>query len=274
MKLKQSLLLAAGLALFANPAKAAFTFTNGDLILGFQATGGQGSNQNVFFNLGSGTDLRDGGISGNIGNINTTMSLVFGNNWSDRTDLHFGVVGNLNYAPTSGIGSASPVDGDPSRTFYVSRAADSAGNSVLWTGFTTNALGTAGSSLQGMESMILGLNTEADGTAILNQSTQPTAWSNGWTTFNPTPGSSFNTFGGGIQQAFGATENANLDIQRILATNTGAVPTGTVGTGSVVGTLIIGDNGSLTMVPEPSSALLAASACGLIAFRRRRSHNA
>lgn len=274
MKLKQSLLLVAGLAVFATSAKAAFTFTNGDLILGFQATGGQGSNQNVFFNLGSGTTLRDGGGFGNLGNINTTMSLVFGNNWSDRTDLHFGVVGNLNYAPTSGIGSAPPVNGDPSRTFYVSRATDSAGGSILWSGYTSTALGTAGGALQGMETMILGLNTEADGTAILNQSNQPTAWSNGWTTFNPTPGSSFNTFSGGIQQAFGTADNAYLDIQRILATTSGANPSGTAGVGSVVGTLIIGDNGSLTMVPEPSSALLAASACGLVAFRRRRSNNA
>lgn len=269
--IKSALLCGMGAAMAATSAMGAFTFTNGDLILGFQATGGTGATKNVFFNLGSATDYRDNPALGTLGNISTTLSATYGANWYSRTDLWFGVIGNLNQQPTSGIGSRAPVDGDPSRTVYVSAPTVDIGSAQLIAAGTygSSALGGVGGNLSGMESMIVGLTTQADGAAILDKDAQPVEWNNSWTTWNPTPGAAFGIITGGIQQNFGKTESSTyVDLQRVLATNTGASPAGVVGGGTYETTFAIGNNGSVSVVPEPSAALLGG--LGVLALLRRR----
>jgi hypothetical protein len=263
--------IASSILAFSSFTHAAnFQFTNGDLILGIQASGGTGTTQNIFFNLGSGTGIRNTPSKGKVGNIKGTLDQVFGADWYSREDVWFGVVGNLNGNPTSGVGSRSPVDGDPSRTFYVSKAASTPGSGLLYGNntFTPSALGTAGSALQGVEFMITGdtsqgntndpLPARPDGTAILDQ-TQVVEWFNSWTKWNPIAAGgqagAFNTFTGGIQQTFGKGGNATyVDIQRILATNTGANPTGVVGGGTYVTTLAISSNGDITLTEAATSS--------------------
>jgi len=250
---------------------AAWTFNNGDLLLGVQATGGTGSNKNVFFNLGSGTGFRDDANQGVLGNIATDLVAAFGANWYERTDLHFGVIGNLSSAPTTGLGAASPVNGDPSRTFYASRPTLEIGDSVAWTGFNSSMLGTAGGALNGQETMVRTLTASGTGAATLDQNTSPTEWNNGWTAWNPTPGTAYSIFGGGIQNSFGQGGDAVLvDVQRILATTTGADPSGTPFVGSYETTIGIGSDGTIFAVPEPSSAVLAGLAGLAFVARRRR----
>lgn len=236
------------------------TFANGDLILGVQATGGPGADKNVFFILGSGVSYRNNGSQGLKGNIGTTLSAVYGPDWYSRTDLYFGVIGNLNQNPTSGVGSRSPVEGDPSRTVYISMAAASPGASLLVPAGTypSAALGTAGGSVASLESIFTGADgggipggfiAESDGAGIVDQ-TNPShavAWPNSWSAYNPTPGAAFNTFTGGIQQNFGKGGSATyVDVQRVLATNTGANPAGIVGGGTYETTIAIGSDGSIT----------------------------
>ena len=58
--MRSFVLLISSAAAFATPAAmGAFTFTNGDVIVGVQATSGFGSDKNVFFNLRSGVYHRD-----------------------------------------------------------------------------------------------------------------------------------------------------------------------------------------------------------------------
>ncbi len=253
-------------------ASAALTFNNGDLILGFQATGGTGATQNVFYNLGSPIDYRDGtNPSGAIGNINSTLSTVYGANWYTRTDLYFGIIGNLNGNANTGAGSRAAVNGDPSRTFYLSTAAASAGSGNLYAAasFPSASLGTAGTNLGGMEGIFPNLTTQADGAAILSQSTQPVEWNNSWTVRNPTPGAAFGVFTGGIQQNFGkAGTSTYVDLQRVLSTTTGASPTGVVGGGTYETTFAISSTGNISAIPEPSTTLLGA--LGVLALLRRR----
>lgn len=257
----------------ASSAMGAFTFTNGDIILGFQATAGQGATKNVFFNLGAGTAVRDNAGIGLVGNISTTLTSVYGANWYTRTDLYFGAVGNLRGNTNTGIGSAGAVNGDPSRTFYLSTPTvnPSEGTLIAAAAYPGSALGSAATNLSGTETMIVGLTTEGDGAAILDQGAQPVEWSNGWTTWNPTPGASYGVFTGGVQQSFGqGGSNTYADIQRVLSTNTGATPTGVIGGGTYETTIAIGSNGSISMIPEPSTSLLAAAAGIALVVRRRR----
>ncbi len=250
-------ILTLSIAACVGASAAPFAFTKGDVILGFQATASPGNSTNVFFNLGSGVSLRNNGNAGLLGNINSTLSAAFGDNWYSRTDVYFGAFGNLNFGPPgTGIGGQGPVNGDPSRTVYVSQAAATPGQAVVWTGYTSTALGSAAGTFNGMQDMVVTLTANADNSATLQETTQPVEWGNGWRTRNPTPGGGFGIFSGGIQQNFGKGGSAtHLDLQRILSTNTGANPTGVVGTGSYETTISIGSNGSITaQVAVPGNA--------------------
>jgi hypothetical protein len=265
--------LAASSAFGAN-----FIFNNGDLVLGFQASGGTGNTKNVFFNLGSGVSARNGvGMGTELGNIGSTLTGVFGSNWYSRSDVWFGVLGNLNANANSGVGSRAAVDGDPSRTWYVSRAASTAGSAALINASTyvSSSLGTAGTNFSGLEGYLPNLTAQADGSAILDQSANPTEWNNSWTKWNPivggAQGASLTVFTGGVQQTFGQSGSETfIDLQRVLSTNTGANPTGTVGGGTYVTSYSIDNTGAISMVPEPSSTLLIGVAGLGLALRRRR----
>lgn len=248
-------------ASMASSFATTFPFINGDLILGFQAAGGTGSSQNVFVDLGPAVNLRSNGAAGQIANVGATLTTVFGSNWYTRTDLHFGVVGNLNFGPDSGFGAQQPVAGDPSRTFYVSLLTDTPGTASLIPAatYSSSALGLAGNALSGMESMLVGtpsitgLVPQSDGSAILDQTSQPIQWNNGWTNWNPTLGAAFNVFADGIQQSFGKTGAATyVDLQRVLATNTGANPAGVVGGGTYVSTIGVSSSGAITASVPPN----------------------
>jgi len=288
--IKSTLVIGVGAVITASSAVGAITFNNGDLILGFQATSGVGAKNNVFFNLGAGTYHRNNaGNLGNptagnnpfntsgqtsIGNIGTTLATTYGANWYSRTDLWFGVIGNLNQQTTSGIGFRSPVDGDPSRTVYSSIATATVGGGSLYAAstFPSAALGTLGNNLSGLENILstVSVVSQADGAGVLNQDTGPVEWNNSWTKWNPTPGASFGILTGGIQQNFGkATDATYVDLQRVLATSTGATPAGVVGGGTYETTFAIGSDGSISAIPEPSAALLGLFSA-LALLRRRR----
>ena len=273
-------ILGLGTALTASTAMAAFTYTDGDLILGFQASGGIGSGKNVFFNLGSAVALRNGTSMGIKGNINSTLESAYGSTWYTRTDVYFGVIANANMGHATDPeypDYAAAVDGEPNSTFYVSTPSASAGTGSLYAAgaYSNSDLTNAGNTLTNTENLLPTLSDLADGAAILDQSVDAQGWELGWTKYNPfiqgVQGSSFDAFNNGIQQNFGKGGVATyVDIQRVLATNTGANPTGVVGGGTYEGTLAIGSNGSLTLVPEPSSAMLGVAGICL-ALRRRRS---
>ncbi len=266
MKLKiKSYCLIASISLSLPAFAAPFAFTDGDLILGFQAANGDGSSQNVFFNLGSGTGYRNNGSQGVRGNIGATLSTTFGEDWYTRTNLYFGVVGNLRslglpFSPNP------PVDGDPNSTFYISKPAATPGAGFLYpaNSFVPASLQSSSTKLGGMESMVVTLTAEADGSAVLDQSTQTVQWENGWTKWNPFiaqpvepgQGAAFDLFNGGLQQNFGKGGSATyVDVQRILPTNTGAVPTGVVGGGTYETTISISPTGVITSLSAaPASA--------------------
>ncbi len=228
-------------------AQPGTAFEDGDLILGFQVTSGDGNEKNVFFNLGSPIDYRDGTNQASLGNINATLSLIYGNDWFDRAELRFGAIGNRSHlAP--GFGAPGPVNGDPTATLYVSQPATNPGQGTVLSVGTSTALADAGGRVTGMENAIFELDLESDGAAILDQNEHlPIQWQNGWSINNPaSPAPSFGVFSN-IEQHFGQGGAAvHVDIQRILAASTGANPSGPVRQGEYVVTISIDSAGNIT----------------------------
>lgn len=261
--LKKALIGSTGLVLFSSSAMAAWTFSDADLVVGFQATGGQGSTTNLFFNLGSSYLFNQNANLGTVGNINDDLVATYGANWFSRTDLHFGVIANRSNLSTSFEPGTAGVS-DPGRTFYLSVPTVDVGEANLRPQFGSSSLGTGGSNYAGLRTNLPTFTETAfgDGVAALNQAALPVQWNNSWSVWNPTPGAAFGVFTGGIQQSFGAGGTERIvDIQKMVA----STPS------KYVGSVLIGSNGNISAVPEPSSSLLALAAGALFTFRRRRS---
>lgn len=263
----------AGLALLSSSAMAAWTFNDADLIIGFQAAGGTGATTNLFYNVGNSYDFANGtGNYGLLGNINDDLVATYGSGWSNRTDLYFGAIANLsNLAAT--IVPAVPGESDAGRVVYVSAATTTVGGSNLRNALANSSLGTTATNYGGMKTNVLFGATETvnnDGVISLNQSSSPTAWNNSWTVRNPgLAGTAFGTLTGGIQQSFGKAGLENIiDIQRIGQSNTsgGATPYFT----EIVGSIVIGDDGSISAIPETSSSILSIMIGSAAVLRRRR----
>jgi hypothetical protein len=230
--------------------RAPFVFNDGDVVLGFQATSGVGATNNVFFRLGSATDIRDGIVSGNLGNIGSTLATAFGSNWYSRTDVYVGAFGNLNTTSPTGFPGTPPVNGDPSRTLYLTKAASfpKEGELIGSGTYVSSALGSIGTKYSGMETMLATLLAEPDKSTLLSQPAKPVEWNNSWTAWNPVPGAAFDAITGGIQQNFGKTSSTTyLDLQRVLATTSGASPTGVAGGGTFVTTISISSTGAINL---------------------------
>ena len=122
---KPSALLAlfgAGVIALGTAKQSSAAFANGDLLLSFQATGGQGVTSTYVANLGTGYSYRDAvsNIS-NVTSIGGDLTTLYGANWYDRTDLYINIIGNqaAGYGPTN---KGPVVNGDARNTIYVSRA--------------------------------------------------------------------------------------------------------------------------------------------------------
>ena len=230
MKLTTQSLRAASLALaaYAMPQFAQadpFVFNTDDLLLGVQATGGTGTDQNLFFNLGNTVAIKNNPNQGVVGNIAADLSATFGANWFSRTDLTFGVIGNRsNLSPGIDPG-VSPQE--PGRTFYISRATTAAGAAGLRPTFGSGSLGTGGTNFLGIKNYLVisvpptsseTFTATADGATILDKILHPTSWNNSWTKWNPPSGAAgFGIFTGGIQNSFGTGSEVLVDVQRMVA---------------------------------------------------------
>ncbi len=249
-------------ALKADP----FTLENDELILGIQAAGGTGVNQNVFVNLGKTTDYLNGGNLGPKGNISATLEETYGSDWFERADLWFGVAGNRDHLHPQ-ITQPPGAGQDPTQTWYVSKAAAGPGGAGAWPAWGASTLGAGGTNFFGLKRIFqspssgetLTLNT--DGMAVLDRNDHPVAWNNSWTKWNPVPGAGFGIWNGGIQNNFGKTgDSVSVDIQRLTAGQPG----------TYVFTVTIGSDGNITAEraegPLPLPAFVDSDGDGLSDF--------
>lgn len=275
-QLVKTSLLSAGAVVLTTTAQAVIVdFTPGDLVAGFFAPTGTGSDQTYLFDLGPATSYRDQAPGATFA-VPTSLSLdliaTFGANWATRSDLYWGIFGVANSAP---VGSA--IDGDPVRTLYASRALGAGGARATPWGTGTIIGSTArGSAATQMATVQNSLDVAEGTTNSGNHGALIGTNVNGsFEEFNPPgqAGTSFSAFNPSILSNFGnGAAGADLDVFRILNNTTGASPTGTVGLGSYEGTFSIDGAGVVTYtnVPEPTSFALLGAAAGLLGFARRR----
>jgi hypothetical protein len=232
-------IMAASVALnHASAQTTPLTWSGGDLLLGFNADGGQGSSTNVVYNLGLASSL--GSLNVNLGG---DLSNAYGSNWYSRTDLHWGVFG----ADDSKNIWASVVTGG---TAWKSLGN---GNSVP----KANLYGAGGNDYNG-QIAVNNFNTNAP-VAVFENISDTYSWSS----FNPT-GNAFGFTVGSINN--GLLTGAQTDALDIYSMNTTRSTTGTL-----VTTLNLSSSGTVTAVPEPSTyALFGFGALLLLVVYRRK----
>ncbi len=273
-------LVVAGISMAALPAKAATTYTAGDLLVGFRATAGSASTATtttLVFNLGSATTIRDANSASlALGNIGAELTAVFGSDWATNADLTWAAAG-IRSATAPNL-DFSVVNNDPTQALYLSRA-NTSGTAGVYGSGTLNITG-GGTGMTNTSIDALGFATSfKDYTGTTTQSglaaAIPYTVNNTFEDYT-SAGSDFRS-GQNLDVAVNTAGGRILDLYRILGTNTGANPTQpTVRNGVWQGTLSLGTDGAINFdpvaaaVPEPSRALLAAGGLAALAFRRRR----
>lgn len=258
-------------------------FELGDLVIGFQASGGVGSGSYLLARLGQAGTLRD--ETGNVSliNLGTELTSLFGASWFDRSDVFVGVFGILSNDEFNG----ALVNGDPDVTPYVGIPRQFLGTPGSAGSFAPffNAAGTQ-SAANGMFAAANIFETAGTGSVSTISKTLSLV---DYDDQNPISagiqGNAYDgIFSGGVQAPFGAgifgsfggvNAEAALDLYRIQLFNN--IPGqygfgGAVNEGEYNGTIVINNAGavSLVNVPEPSTAGFLAMGAALVGMVRRR----
>ena len=282
-------LLAAGAVSFGTAQQSSAAFDRGDLLLSFQATGGEGVTSTIVANLGTGYSYRDATSNiSNVINIGANLSSVFGNDWYERTDLFFNIIGNkaAGFNPSNQGGPV--VNGDARNAIYVSRARTTSDptNYTAWSG-VASAMNNVGTQVGSYNTLV------SSNLSSANVATIQTSENNSIEDFTTPAGSllvNFSNFAADFNQAFGSGSlfdingtnyEGALTLQRINRVDgtTGALagnyvePGIAAGTGSNEGFFAISSTGQVdyfTAVPEPSTYALIALTGILYFFVNKR----
>lgn len=273
-------LVVAGISMAALSAKAATTYTAGDLLVGFRATSGSASTaatNTLVFNLGAATTIRDANTASlALGNIGAELTSVFGADWATNSTLTWAAA--TVRSATAPASDLTVVNGDPAQALYLTRANNSGQAGVFGTG-TLNITGATG--MTNASVAALGFTSsfrDFAGTTTQGGLAASIPYTVANTFEDYTSGGSDFSSGQNLDVAVDTAQGRIIDLYRILGTNTGANPTQpTIRSGVWQGTLSLGTDGAITFdpvavvaIPEPSRALLAAGGLAALAFRRRR----
>ncbi len=266
-----------GMSLLSPRASAAVNFIAGDLLMGFQATGGVGAGNTYVYNVGQASNFRDNPSVGFLANVNTDLSATFGANWFTRTDLYW-AVGGVRTNATFGADSTSIVNGDPARAIYASKESDGIGTS---TAHASLAVATINTTATRMMDSQLGFRTtngttprDATGSSAGNGVVQGTGDINSWSSRVPVGSAPWTTMPLSVNGNFGTgTATANLDLYRALSNTSasGVTEPTAAGVFTYQTTFTIDGLGNISAVPEPSTTMLGGLIAAAGLFRRRRS---
>ena len=237
--------------------QAQVTYTAGDILVGFQATGGSGAGNNYVYNLGQGPAFRSAVAPVHAGTIGTDLAGIYGTDWFTRTDLLWTIAGVRTNA-TFGADATSVVNGDPARTLYISKGASGLGTSTPNSPLASAAVTTGATRMIDVQNGFRTINGTLDRTPTPGSAgrgvIQGTGDINSWSSrVDNTP---FTIFTSNVKQAFGkAGTHSYLDLYRILGRNdlAGIAESAGVGVSVLQGTFTIDAAGVIRFEPPTSS---------------------
>ncbi|MBL9145890.1 MAG: hypothetical protein JNM99_19580 [Verrucomicrobiaceae bacterium] len=264
-----TLLALAASAALVSPAANAATSANGDLFLGFRATGGTGATKTYMVNLGQASQFTNatGPLTLSLGTVGADLGTLFGSSsavtpWYSRSDLFWGIAGTT--------GSFDPVGSDPAKTLYATRKQLTPGTqSVPWVRKSDTTQGTTTTKMVSMMTAFNGSPAATATNAVSQNTTDANSWASfqpGGTTANsgPAPGVSFAAFNPSVEGTFGAgTAGSILDLYRMAPGSGPTIDTA----GDYIGRFILNDSAALTFIPVASfgaSTVQLASATGTV----------
>ncbi len=274
-----------------SPAQTVAVNLTSDLILGFRATGGTGATLNLEVDLGPASQFYNAtpgqiiNLSGVNGLALKDISGAYGDNWSTRTDLFFGIIGGTGR-------SAGSADGHvPARTVWASAPETTAGTqSTPWLRQSSQSQGFASSDIESLyagppSALSSQLQTSHSTVSALVNYDGTVQTLGSWTSedlkaqtssfhiFNPTIDIAASRIGAAGNSLLDGTSYAVLDLYELQpssAAGQAGVLIGAFGLNSA-GNLVFDTNPGVFTVPEPGSAFLLMIGGGLSALLRRRS---
>lgn len=286
--IKSSLLAIAGAGLFALPASGAVSLENGSLAVAFyQVIGGVVQSNTLVVDLGQASLYRENAgynvsvstVNPGIANANigSALTAAFGSTWADSGSVRWTVVGGVAAGPDT-------IFGDPSRTSYLS-----SGRSDFNVGTTFPSDLSSSNRSQISNKITQFFSGVQNQTATVGNADAALISTSGVNTIDefmePNSGGGYFSLGNDLSQALGAGTIANgpnglvfegaLDIYRLINTTTNAdlsapysIGNTAVGNPQYIGTLTLDSLGNLSVIPEPSAALLGL--LGMVTFFHRR----
>lgn len=241
-------------------------WSNGQLLIGFRASGGNGSSSSYLINIGNATLYTAAAAPINVntalslGNINLDLVALYGSNWFTRADVYWGVFGGLTSANPSVFSSvARPSSGTQSSPWP-----------ALNLGDRTGVFGQINAVTQDITGGFNTLNATANSPRAAIQTNQSQLYSYNYQVTGA--GSGFKDFGPNsswdeIEGTFSVSSSKALDLYRYFGN--GTVPAQT----QFRGIFSIDDQGTISfnVIPEPSTwMLLGFALIALFASQRRR----
>ena len=249
--MKKTILAAAiaitGMTAFTS-VQAQSTYTSGDALLFFRATGGTGSDKNIQIDLGDLSAGLNAPYSIDLSASNSIVSATFGNSWWTRNDVYWGVIGSSETTVSTVVGLSS------------GNANVLSGSTVL----TVDALASISGSVAAMYTAgIQGGATQ--GTVSGHYYSIYGAGYSGSATMEDTAPVFFNQFSGSIGTVASTFQNSSIWAYTVQQSDPYA-PNANVQTATVSIT-----GGTVSVVPEPSTyALIGFGALLLIVAYRRK----
>ena len=258
-------LLAVGALLAASASAFAVggTAATGELVLGFGATGGTGSSQNLEVALGTAatyTALSDGQLH-EIGRLSgADLAATYGADWNARADLNWGIIGFTGNALNN--------------TIWASKKQSVVGTmGTPWAKMPASGGNTAGGVIKSVVSSLAAAPATANSShsGVLEASTLQS-----WYTLQGTTGSAFKTpyetatFNNST--AIPAGGYVVSDLFQMVNTSAGQSSyVGSFGIDNTGGLWFSNDASDFAAIPEPSTyaMILGALTLGLVAVRRR-----
>lgn len=279
-----ALLAIAGAAAFLpSTTSAAIVYADGDLILGFRATGGTGASTDYLIDLGPASAFINSlsPVNFTLGNIGADLTAIFGS-WATRSDVLWSISGVQKIA---GNGFAN-------NTMFATRsdtisAPLGTNTTTPWVRPSSFGAGTPAGKIQSMSQKYgAGTNGSVAGTDQIESTNapgaliQPTGQTNSFVSFQPfginTAGSSAYSYfndASGIESNFSAGTAASvLDLYQ-LTPGAGSLPS------TFNGNFTISEGAVLTftpagVVPEPTAGFSVILGTAILGAFRRRSRGA